>query len=224
MILRLFLFSAFAIELACATTPIPALLSIYDVDTSQAFIYLLLCSVAFVLGYLTPPLTPRLKQAIIEKNNVAREINIPRGHMMILLLLALSGLIVVLAQIEATVGLTEYLSVIRSVSSSDATNALRSATITLSSSEGGLPGYMKVFEENIVIAPFCVLALLARGFRLKGAANLSIMAAIGLILFLGLCSEWTGYRSCANACHFEHPWSHSKSLPGASSLGVAFFR
>ncbi|MGA3010661.1 MAG: hypothetical protein ABSD72_10415 [Terracidiphilus sp.] len=57
--------------------------------------------------------------------------------------------------------------------------------MTLSSADGGLPGIIKVFEENTVIAAFCVLALLARGYRIKTRVNIALAAIICAMFIAG---------------------------------------
>jgi hypothetical protein len=57
----------------------------------------------------------------------------------------------------------------------------------MSHDEGGLPGLIKVFQVNTVIAPFCVMALLARGYRLNNnRINYMLAVIVGVSYVIGV--------------------------------------
>jgi len=55
----------------------------------------------------------------------------------------------------------------------------------VSHEEGGLPGIIKMFEINTVIAPFCLMALIARGYKIETKSNIVMATLIGLMYLIG---------------------------------------
>jgi hypothetical protein len=183
MILYWFLASVAAIFVGSILLPTPDLLSGYVHDAMPSYLYMSLCSVGFVTGYmLLPGCWGRraAKRTIVIKGEGA----IPTRYMMLFAAMAISGVAILLLQIQATIGLSSYASQVFDVSAGDSTNMLRYATVMLPFSEGGYPGYIKMFNWNSVIAQFCVLALIARGYRLRGFVSF-ILAIVIAAMYLG---------------------------------------
>jgi oligosaccharide repeat unit polymerase len=185
MILRWFLVSVAAIVAGSILLPTPDLLSGYVHDVMAAYLYIGLCSIAFVSAYL---LIPIRRQARAAQRTVFREpagAEIPRRYMMLFAAMAISGVAILLLQIQATLGLSSYASLVFGLSAGDSTNMLRYATVMLPSSEGGYPGYIKMFNWNSVIAPFCLCALIARGYRLRGFVSFTLAIVITAMYLAG---------------------------------------
>lgn len=184
MILYWFLASVAAMFAASILLPTPDLLSGYVRDTTPSYLYMTLCSVGFVSGYLLLPGCWGRRGA--KRTVINREAEIPTRYMMLFATLGISGVGVLLLQIQATVGLSSYISQVFDVSAGDSTTMLRHATIMMPFSEGGYPGYIKMFNWNSVIAPFCVLALIARGHRLRGFVSFILAIVIAAMYVLGI--------------------------------------
>jgi hypothetical protein len=182
MILYWFLASVAAIFAGSILLPTPDLLSGYVRDVMPSYFYLGLCSVGFVTGYKLLPgcwgrRTPKRTTVINGEGEI------PRRYMMLFAAMAISGVAILLLQIQATIGLSSYASLVFD-SAGNSTNMLRYATVMLPSSEGGYPGYVKMFNWNSVIAQFCVFALIARGYRLRGFVSFTLAIVIGT-MYLG---------------------------------------
>lgn len=149
----------------CLPTPPP--LAIFHLDLTASLTYTILCSITFFVGYICSglflPKMARADSVILDNRSIST------GQLLFFSFLAASGLTILLLQINATVGIARYILLL---ADSNATNDLRYATVALSSSEGGLPGYIKMFNCNSSISVFCLLSLVALGYRIRGAQNL----------------------------------------------------
>src|SRR5438309_1268526 len=182
MILYWFLASVAAIFAGSILLPTPDLLSGYVHDAMPSYFYMSLCSVGFVSGYTLLPGWWGNRAA--KRTVINREAEIPTRYLMLFTAMAISGVAILLLQIQATIGLSSYASLIFGLSAGDSTNTLRYATVMLPSSEGGYPGYIKMFNWNSVIAQFCLFALIARGYRLRRFLDFALAILIA-IMYLG---------------------------------------
>jgi oligosaccharide repeat unit polymerase len=183
MILYWFLASVAAILAGSILLPTPDLLFGYVHDVMPAYLYIGLCSIAFVTGYFMIPIHGRARTAERTVFTESADAEIPTLYMMLFAALGISGVAILLLQIQATVGLSSYAPLVFD-SAGDSTNILRYATVMLPSSEGGYPGYLKMFNWNSVIAQFCVFALIARGYRLRGFVSFTLAVVIAT-MYLG---------------------------------------
>jgi len=185
MILYSLVFGIVAIFAGCLLLPTPDVLSGNGAYLPTAYLYMTLCSIGFFLGYLFFSGSRPAAQEECDSNGSRSNRYLQAKHMAILTLVACSGVAVLLLQINSTVGLAEYLNLIRSAQSSDDTNHIRYLTVALGSGDGGLPGYIKVFSENFVVAPLCLLALIARGYKVRHIGNYLLGILIGVLFLFG---------------------------------------
>ncbi len=183
MILYWFLLAVVALFAGTTLLPVSDLLA-GDRVTLAAYLYLGLCSIAFLVGYALLPWRGINNAGHKRSPLSSSDTTIPMRHMMLLALIAAAGLAVLLLQINATVGLLRYF-VLALAASGDAANQLRYYTVMLPSSEGGYPGYIKMLNWGVVVAPFSLLALMSRGYRVRGRMCVGLGVLIGMLYLAG---------------------------------------
>jgi len=167
--------------------PIPDVLMIGGaVNTNDAYLYLAVSTLAFILGYMLPAIF--LKRKVNKKSckKMMSRANMPTRYIISCLFIGIIGVIIYLVQIKITVGFNTYINFFLSSDSSVETNAMRFATVGISHDEGGLPGIIKMFEINTVIAPFCLMALIVRGYKFGTKFNIVIATLIGFLFLVGV--------------------------------------
>jgi hypothetical protein len=148
-------------------------------ENASAYVYCLLCTAAFFVGYLAAPQPPLAPVGVVHPST---PLHFRRKDLLLLALLGISGCLTLILQISITYGLANYIQAIL-YSTVANLNDLRYETVAISSAEGGLPGVIKMWNWNSVTAMFCFLAMLARGYRLRGAAQL-ILAFVIAVAFV----------------------------------------
>ncbi len=158
--------------------PTPQLLYVSTLDMSPAYTYMALCVAAFLVSnFALRALVPSNRMVLSETR--AEDTYIRQSSILFLLFITVSGVVVLLAQISSTLGLAPYFALIFSASSGEAAD-LQIQTILVSASEGGYPGFIKMFNWNAVIGPFCLLAMIARGYKVRGKLNYFLIAIIAV--------------------------------------------
>lgn len=183
MILYWFLATVLVIFAGSLFLPEPRELVYFSVYSPQPYIYMAVCTLAAACGYFSLRLLPRGKAIVRLAPQVKRYLS--TRYLLFLVVVAVSGVVVLLLQINATVGLADYFVLLAASSTSATTSDIREQTIMLTSAMGGLPGFIKMFNWNSVAAPFCLLALLARGRRIRGIFNVILATTVGIVFLAG---------------------------------------
>ena len=138
--------------------------------------YVAACYLSFVAAYairasLTRLPEPTLKQAsqISRRVALATTRKYPDVSTLYLTLLAVWAAIgagIIILQVQTTLGFGAYLSLISQ--GAKGVETARGATILVDSSEGGLPGFIKVWNQNCTTSALVLIFLLAEGHRVRG--------------------------------------------------------
>jgi hypothetical protein len=83
---------------------------------------------------------------------------------------------VIILQVQMTLGLDVYLGLISQ--GAKAVEAARGATILIDSAEGGLPGFIKVWNQNCTTSALLLILLMANGYKISGFWRIMLASVI----------------------------------------------
>jgi hypothetical protein len=166
--------------------PRAALLSEYTSSLTPALLYVVSCYVAFVAAYvlrrnltsLPDPLLRRAAKAsrLISSHTIQAHPDISSLYLAFLAIWAVIGVSVMILQVQMTLGLDVYLGLISQ--GAKAVESARGATILIDSAAGGLPGFIKVWNQNCTTSALLLILLFANGYKISGFWRIMLACVI----------------------------------------------
>ena len=152
------------------------------------FYFVLACYLMFLGGYAIRSYatrgseTERIRSLTLSRDTTSESTrlypDVSNLYLGLLAVWALIGFGIVVLQVQMTMGFGPYLALI--AQGSKAVEAARGATVQIDSSQGGLPGFIKVWNQNCTSSVLILIFLLAEGRKIKGLIAKFFVALIGL--------------------------------------------
>ena len=150
-------------------SPSSSLLTGIDMGFGVHHVFLLLCSACFLLPYF---ITRHLRAQGVENGEPATEsrslisAHLRPAYLWLLAGLAVAGVIVSATQVETTVGIVRYYTLL--LAGGPLAEQARGAAILTPARDSGLPGFLRMFNAGAVVAAVILLTALAAGARPRG--------------------------------------------------------